>query len=292
LPEPSRDGRPLVVGTESDAETLRRSPAARDSVKSVVLPTDSVDARFVRKYPLPTGRPTGGAGTRVLGYASVDAEHGERANVELRRQAEEITSECQRRGLRLVGVVREHERKHQRPLERPGLEYALGRIAAEEAGGLVVAELHRITRSVPELGRVLDWLSRHDARVVAAVPTLDTDEEAGRLVVRTIIEIAGWERQRLVERTRKGMRAARRNGPASVADYPELRERIAGMRAEGMTLQAIANQLNLDGIPTVRGGVKWRPSSVQAAVGYHRPPAGHALAPRTGDRGGSEWETQ
>ena len=32
-----------------------------------------------------------------------------------------------------------------RPVTRPGLEYALGRIAAGEASGLVVAELHRTT---------------------------------------------------------------------------------------------------------------------------------------------------
>ncbi len=110
---------------------------------------------------------------------------------------------------------------------------------------------------------------------------LDTDEEAGRLALRTIIEVSRWERERLVERTRNGMRAARRKGPASVADHPELRERIASMRAAGMTLQAIADQLNADGIPTVRGGAKWRPSSVQAAAGYHRPP-GSTLAPYRG----------
>jgi hypothetical protein len=29
--------------------------------------------------------------------------------------------------------------------------------------------------------------------------------------------------------------------------------------------------LNADGVPTLRGGAKWRPSSVQVAAGYHRP---------------------
>ena len=42
------------------------------------------------------------------------------------------------------------------------------------------------------------------------------------------------------------------------------------MRAQGMTLQAIADRLNEEGVPTVRGGAKWRHSSVQAAVGYRR----------------------
>jgi hypothetical protein len=40
-----------------------------------------------------------------------------------------------------------------------------------------------------------------------------------------------------------------------------------------MTLQAIADQLNAEGVPTLRGGAMWRPSSVQAALGYRRPSA-------------------
>jgi hypothetical protein len=55
-----------------------------------------------------------------------------------------------------------------------------------------------------------------------------------------------------------------------VADHPDLKERILQMRAEGMTLQAIADRLNAEGVPTVRGGTKWRHSSVQAAAGYKR----------------------
>lgn len=42
------------------------------------------------------------------------------------------------------------------------------------------------------------------------------------------------------------------------------------MRNRGMTLQAIADELNQQGVPTVRGGTKWRHSSVQATIGYRR----------------------
>jgi DNA-binding transcriptional MerR regulator len=58
---------------------------------------------------------------------------------------------------------------------------------------------------------------------------------------------------------------------ASVADVPELRDRIVSLRAAGMTLKAIADLLNEEGVPTVRGGARWRPSSVQAVTGYRRP---------------------
>ena len=42
------------------------------------------------------------------------------------------------------------------------------------------------------------------------------------------------------------------------------------MSADGLTLQAIADALNEEGVPTPRGGAKWRPSSVQTAAGYKR----------------------
>jgi hypothetical protein len=52
----------------------------------------------------------------------------------------------------------------------------------------------------------------------------------------------------------------------AVYDLPMLKERIAAMRAGGMTLQAIADRLNEDRVPTLRGGEKWRPSSVQPEI--------------------------
>ncbi|MEK6327849.1 MAG: peptidoglycan-binding protein [Actinomycetota bacterium] len=72
------------------------------------------------------------------------------------------------------------------------------------------------------------------------------------------------------EHTRKGLQAPRNGRPRgrpALADDPELVERISQMRAQGMTLQAIADRLNEEGVPTVRGGVEWRPSSVRGGLG-------------------------
>jgi DNA invertase Pin-like site-specific DNA recombinase len=215
-------------------------------------------------------------GPPVLGYATVPRVALGRHRDELTAQLEAIRSECRRRGFVLVDVVREREPDHGKALQRPGLGYALRRIADGEASGLVVAELSTISRSVTDLGEVLEWFSRAEARLVAATPSLDTGEQTGRLAARALIDVSKWERHRLSERTRKGLEAAmregRRLGRSGVADNPELGERIARMRAGGMTLQAIADRLNEEGVPTIRGGAKWRPSSVQAAVGYRRPP--------------------
>ena len=39
------------------------------------------------------------------------------------------------------------------------------------------------------------------------------------------------------------------------------------MRSANMTLQEIADQLNAESIPTLRGGREWRPSTIQTALG-------------------------
>ena len=44
-----------------------------------------------------------------------------------------------------------------------------------------------------------------------------------------------------------------------------------------MTLRAIADVLNEEGVPTVRGGARWRPSSIHAATGYRRPSTGRTI---------------
>jgi DNA invertase Pin-like site-specific DNA recombinase len=210
---------------------------------------------------------------KAIGYASC-ALPGSAAALELKQQAEVITRECRGRGLELVEVVGEHSPKKGRASSRPGLEYALDRIDSGAASGLVVVELSRLTHSVTELGRTIQWLLDRDVRLIASVDSLDTDTDGGRLAAALLVAVSGWERSRISERTRHGLQVARMNGRAvgrpAVADDPGLSRRIAAMRAEGMTLQAIADQLNDEGVPTVRGGAKWRHSSVQAAAGYRR----------------------
>jgi DNA invertase Pin-like site-specific DNA recombinase len=217
--------------------------------------------------------PEGRSAQTVIGYASC-ASSGSGASLELRQQAEVIARACKDRGLKLLEVVGERSSIAGKALERPGLAYALDRITSHEAAGLVVVEISRITQSAGELGTIIQGLLRLNARLVASADSFDTGTEAGRLAADLLVDVSQWERNRISERTRNGLEAARLTGRATgrpaVADDPDLSERIAQMRAEGMTLQAIADRLNEEGVPTVRGGAKWRHSSVQAAAGYRR----------------------
>jgi DNA invertase Pin-like site-specific DNA recombinase len=242
------------------AGTVERAAAPRRPARSNGVPT-----------PLSNGVPA--PGTPVIGYASC-IRSGRPGTRELKRQTAVITRECKRRRLVLIEVVGERNPATGKGLTRPGLTYALDRIESGAAEGLVVAELSRLTYSAAELGTIMQRLANLNMRLVAAAQAFDTESEDGRLAANMLIEVSRWERIRLSERTRNGLQAARTNGKSigrrAVTDDPSLSERITQMRAQGMTLQAIADQLNEEGVPTVRGGTKWRHSSVQAAAGYRR----------------------
>jgi DNA invertase Pin-like site-specific DNA recombinase len=225
---------------------------------------------------------------RALGYVS--ASDPEAPASDLEAQTEEIRSACVRNGFESVEVVRDFESHSGSDLERPGLIYAIERLEAGEASCLVVASLERLTRSAAHLGTLIDRLGESRIRLVVLDIQLDTGNPDGRLAAEALANVGTLERKSLDTRTRKGLQAAREarqsSGRPAVADRPGLKDRIADMRARGMTLQAIADTLNSEGVPTLRGGAEWRPSSVQAAVGYKRPKRG-ARKSGDGSAGGS-----
>jgi len=211
-----------------------------------------------------------GRGEPVIGYATLPAEAPASA---ADPSTTAIGEACDQAGWQLVDVVTDRETG--RGLERPGLTYALRQIADGRARGLVVSDLRRLSRSIIDLGALMEWFRDADAALVALDLGVDTSTPVGRELAATLITLGGWERERIARRTRSGLAGVRAQGGAtsrpSVADRPELTERIIAMRSNGMTLQAISDQLNAEQVPTLRGGVMWRPSSVQAALGYRRP---------------------
>jgi hypothetical protein len=147
---------------------------------------------------------------------------------------------------------------------RSGLARALERIAAGEAGVLAVAQLRDVASSLGELVRLLAWLEEAGADLIAADVGFDSDEAGARQAVALLREVERWDRE-----PHPGRRPRGRPGLSSMD--PELAQRLAMLRDRGLSLQAIAATLNADGLPTPRGGSEWRPSSVQAALGYRRP---------------------
>jgi DNA invertase Pin-like site-specific DNA recombinase len=232
------------------------------------------DAPKPAPAPVPEQEPAAAAEpvARAIGYACVPST----SNGELGEQTAAVTACCEERGFELLSVV--HDVDFPGRDQRPSLAWALDQLANRQAEVLVVARLRDLSSNVANLAPLLSWFNVEQRTLIAIDLQLDTSTEAGQLAAVAITGVGGWEHERISERTRRGLEAARSRGTAqgrtAVADIPELQERIAGLREQGMTLQAIADILNEEGVPTLRGGAMWRPSSVQRATGYRRPSAG------------------
>jgi DNA invertase Pin-like site-specific DNA recombinase len=211
----------------------------------------------------------------VLGYTRVSTTEQASSGLGLAAQEDAIRRECEHRGHHLVDLIQDAGASG-KDVDRPGLQHALTRIARGEAQGLVVAKLDRLTRSTVDLAHLLAWLKDAGAALVALDLGLDTSTPTGKMVVGVVGQIAEWEREIISARTREAASVRRnrgeRTGRPGVRDSaPALATRIRGLRESGSTWQAIADALNDEGVPTVRGGTEWRVSAVQSAAGYVRP---------------------
>ena len=215
-------------------------------------------------------------GRRVIGYVTVASDAG---GGEDHGSAAAIAATCERSNWKLVEIVRDREIGS--ALERPALGYALQQIANGKADGLVVSNLQRLSRSIVDLGALLAWFRDAQAALIALDLNLNTSTPRGRRVASTLIALSEREHERIAHRTQQLLGEVpangHRNGRPAVKHDRELRERIGTMRAANMTMQAIADRLNAEGVPTLRGGREWRPSSIQAALGYRRPRPGDHL---------------
>jgi hypothetical protein len=187
-----------------------------------------------------------GEARRAIGYMCSTSH----VDGELAQRTADIRRVCEERGLVLARIV--HDVDPEGRDVRPRLVWALEQLAERRAGVLVLTHLRDLSANPANLRPLLTWFGHEHRTLIALEPHVDTSTESGRLVALANARV-------------------RDGGRSAVADIPELQERIADMREHGMTLQAIADRLNAEGVPTLRGGAKWRPSSVQRATGYLRP---------------------
>ena len=130
----------------------------------------------------------------------------------------------------------------------------------------MVAKIDRLGRSYETMTLVGD-ASREGWRLVAVDMGLDSATPEGELVAGALTMAARFEWRRISQRQREKFDELRRRGdPRGRAATPhDVADRIVAMRGAGVTYQAIADALNADKVPTVRGGGEWRPSSVRSA---------------------------
>jgi DNA invertase Pin-like site-specific DNA recombinase len=208
-----------------------------------------------------------GEGTSVVGYARVSTSEQSESGLGLAAQREAIRAECDRRGWDLVRT--EEDVLSGRTLNRPGLTRALEACRTGEVSGVVVAKLDRLSRSLVDFAALLERAQKEGWNVVALDLGVDLSTPSGEFLASVLASAAQWERRIIGQRTKDALAVRKAQGvklgrPRSIPD--DLRRRINRLHQSGVSLTAIATQLNQEGVATSRGGRCWYPSTVRAAL--------------------------
>jgi len=111
---------------------------------------------------------------------------------------------------------------------RPELDRLLDHLRPGDV--IVVTKYDRLARSLRDLLDLVEVIKEHGAGFRSLAEDIDTTTPAGRLIFHVFASIAQFERERISERTREGLEAAKKRGrvggrpPAlSIAQKDEVR---------------------------------------------------------------------
>lgn len=213
---------------------------------------------------------------RAACYIRVSTEEQAREGVSLAVQEERLRAFVIAKGWDLVELFRD-EGESAKNLNRPAIQQLLSRLRSRQFDVVIIYKLDRLTRSVKDLGHLLEVFQKAKVAVSSLEESIDTTTATGKLLVNILGSVAQWEREANAERTRSAihyMRAQlqaysptpygfRRAGDRLIA-LPAEQRAVALMRqlrAAGASLRAIARELSRKGIAS-RGGRPWHPDVI------------------------------
>jgi len=217
---------------------------------------------------------------KVIGYVRVSTEEQAREGISLEAQRSKIEAWVHAMGFQLVALEEDAGISGKLIRTREGLRRAIDGACAEKAV-LVVYSLSRLSRSTRDTLMVADKLDKAGADLVSLSERIDTTTAAGKMVFRMLAVLNEFERDQISERTSAILQhkkakgevyspipyGFKRDGSKLVPSKEERRviREIVVMKKRGMSLRAIASNLNEEGIPAKRGGI-WYASTVRSIL--------------------------
>jgi DNA invertase Pin-like site-specific DNA recombinase len=151
-------------------------------------------------------------------------------------------------------------------MKRPGVQEALRALETGEAKALVVAKLDRLSRSMVDFAALMATAQKQSWALVALDCAVDTSTPAGEAMAHVLATFGQFERRLIGQRTKEALAAKKASG-IRLGRPPTLPQtvvrRIQRGRARGLSLRAIAEELNEAGVATSHGGKQWYAATVR-----------------------------
>ena len=208
--------------------------------------------------------------TKTVAYLRVSTEKQSDLGVSIEAQQQKVQAYAGLYDLELVEIIIDAGASA-KTLERPGLYKALSMLKSGEADALLVVKLDRLTRSVADLGRLIEtYFAPGKAALLSVSEQIDTRSAAGRLILNILASVSQWEREAIGERTRDAMHYKQSQGEYIGGHAPygyqivngaqveeafeqDVIQQAKRLRHSGLSLTAIARELEGMGIVTRNG---------------------------------------
>ena len=207
---------------------------------------------------------------KAVGYIRVSTDEQVQEGVSLDNQRKRIEAFCVAKDWEMVDVY-EDAGKSGKDLKRAGIQQLISDAKAGKFGIVVIYKLDRLTRSVKDLGYLIELFDKHEIAFSSVSDNFDTTTANGRLVLNILGSVAQWERDIIAERTKEALAHKRELGQKTGGDVPfgydvaedgtlvenpkeqKVAHHVRQLRDEGMSYNAIAKALNSKGYTTKRG---------------------------------------
>lgn len=226
--------------------------------------------------------------SEFIAYYRVSTEGQQESGLGIEAQMEKVRSLVAARGGQVVSEFTETESG--RKANRPVLAQAL-QAARKAKAVLVVAKLDRLARDAELINRLSKEVANNGfpGLLFADLPDIDATNAAGRMILGVMAQVAQFEAERIGERTREALAAAKARGVKlggrreaavlasqarrgeAVSRAEALRGVLTPMVAAGQSQRQIAAALNAAGHRTERGN-QWTHKTVGRVIERLRAP--------------------
>ena len=203
---------------------------------------------------------------KAIAYLRCSTHEQEMSGLGLEAQRSVITTYAALHGIEIIGW--QQDVQSGRSENRFGLKRAVARCEAGEADLIIASNVSRLARGVLHLSKMLAAADKKGYGLCAIDTGLDSATPAGRLVIHMLAAAAEYEARMVSDRTIKALAVAKAQGTQlgrRTELAPAIEAQVLDLRKTGLPFAAIADRLNVEGVPTPRGA-QWQKAYVRAVV--------------------------
>jgi DNA invertase Pin-like site-specific DNA recombinase len=219
---------------------------------------------------------------KAIGYVRVSTQEQVEGGVSLDNQESKIKAYAICKDIDLVEIIQDPGCSAKDLIHRAGIQRVINLVKTKEIDAVVIYKLDRLTRSVKDLGYLIEIFEKSEVDLMSVQDSIDTSTAAGRLVLNVMGSVAQWEREVIGERTGEALAykkannqvygeipyGYRKEGESLVMDSGEQEniKLMKSLREQGHSYRQIAKKLEQEGILTKKGLTKWNHKTVKCIL--------------------------